>query len=213
MRRQVHKLAPAVLSVLFLFAAASCMTHHYIVPPPIVKSYADPIPFQAGILMSRQLRDQWYSTESMRRRVDVPIGKVVLDFAKAFLENAFEIPGEKLPSEIAPETTKDFYTIRYYERRSREGILIWITGIDYMLEGIEAYCKLDVTIEDATGTEVLTKTYYGKGTPSEGRGLLQRTLYQENSIELSTAAAMEMIYTELLDDIRAHFGSVPIARQ
>ncbi|MCF7855534.1 MAG: hypothetical protein K9N51_12100 [Candidatus Pacebacteria bacterium] len=212
MRQLARTLIPTVLCIVILLAAA-CMTHHYIVPPPIVKDYEDPIPFQAGVLMSRQLRDQWYSTESMRKRVDVPVGKVVLDFAKAYLQNAFEITEKKLPSEIAPETTKDFYTIRYYERRSRQGILIWIKSIEYMLEGVDVYCKLDVSIEDSTGTEVVAKTYYGKGTPREGKGLLQRTLYEENNIELSTAAAMELIYSELLEDIRQTFGSVPIAKK
>lgn len=187
--------------LLAICVLTGCKTHQYIVPSPIIVEYEDPFRFPAGFLMSRHLRDQWFSQKSGIGRVDIPVGKVVLDFAKAHLENAFQPPEQMAASATTPVATEGFYTIRYYDRRSNQGILIKLNSIDVMLEDTTVYFRLNMNVEDASGKIVLQKDFYGKGVPEEGKGILQATVYKENAIELSTAAALSMIFDELLDDI------------
>jgi hypothetical protein len=191
-----------VLVGLILMIMAGCTTHHYIVPSPIIRTYRDPLPIPAGFLMSRELRDQWFTTRGTRSRIDIPIGKVVLDFAHANLSEAFKRPETARETDVSPVATRDFYVIRYYDRRSQEGLLIKLNSIDFILEETTVYAELNFTVEDATGREIFTRDYYGKGTPEQGEGILQKTIYAQSNIELSTAAAMTMLYQELLDDIR-----------
>jgi hypothetical protein len=192
----------AAYCALAMLACAGCTTQHFIVPAPIVRQYHDPLPVSAGFLMGRSLRDQWYSKKEARTRIDVPIGKVVLDFAEANLSEAFKLPDIADRPETRPYPRRDFYVIRYYDRRSEEGLLIKLNEIEFKIEGTAAYARLNFTLEDAEGNELFTKDYYGKGTPDEGQGILQKTIYAESNIELSTAAALTMIYQDLLQDIR-----------
>lgn len=196
-------LRQVTVGILMLGLAAGCKSYNYVVPAPIVQQHAEPLPFQCGFLMSRELRDQWYSDKTVRSRVDVPIGRVILEFARAQLQNAFKTPTTTPVSDVAPETTRDFYTIRYYERRSQDGLLIRVRSIDFDVEGTRVRCALSIDIADARGQAILSKVYEGEGVPGAGHGLLQRTIYGENALELSTAAALSQIFTAILNDIRA----------
>lgn len=199
---RMRMIAPAAGGILLaLLLLGGCKTHQFIVPQPIVAEYEDPFSFPAGFLMSRELRDQWFTKEATVGRVDIPVGKVVHDFAKAKLHNAFKPPRERRETAVTPQPTEGFYTIRYYDRRSEQGILIRLNSIDFQLDGSEVLCRLNMSVEDASGKTVLRRDYYGKGDPEEGRGLLQTAFDKENAIEFSTAAALDLIFDQLLDDI------------
>jgi hypothetical protein len=194
------------VSALCLLAVVpvGCRTNYYIVPLPIIKAYEAPLPVNCGFFMTRDLRDQWWDSTSGIPRIDVPIGKVVLDFAKANLQDAFRRPEAPENPEGVGVTIPDFYTIRYADRRSNYGILLKLNAIDFRLEGTTAVCTLDVTLEDAANREIFTRSYSAKGTPEQGVGLLQKTLKGgQGSIELSTAAALDQIFQNILADIRA----------
>jgi hypothetical protein len=200
---QVNRLDRILVILALLLPAlfAGCKTNMYIVPLPIIKDYEAPLPINVGFFMTRDLRDQWWDNQPATPRIDVPIGKVVLDFARANFKNAFRHPATPETPEGVGETVRDFYDIRYADRRSNRGLLVKLNSIDYDVKGKTAYCTLSVTLEDAAGREVFSKSYSAQGTPEEGTGLLQRTLYGENSIELSTAAALTTIYQQMLADI------------
>lgn len=192
---------------LIVVAATGCVGYHYIVPAAVIQAYNDPLPVQGGFMMNRELRDQWYRKRSVRTRVDVPVGKVTLDLANSYLAKAFKVPAPAPKPGTQVETTDDFYTIRYYDRRSEKGILIILTKIEYeLLEAQTVSCALTVSIEDAAGNAFISKRYEGVGSPHEGAGLLQKTIYQENLIELSTAAAYRKIFSAMLSDIRTSLG-------
>ena len=198
-------------AMILLLAAAGCTTQHFIVPNPIVRQYQDPLPVAAGFLMGRSLRDQWYSQKSARTRIDVPVGNVALRFAEANLANAFQLPDIAHRPETRPAVRRDFYVIRYYDRRSNEGVLIKLNEIEFKIEGTTAFARLNFTLEDPEGRELFTKDYFGKGTPEQGQGILQKTIYAESNIELSTAAALTLIYQDLLQDIRDQLSQQPLA--
>jgi len=199
------KQSSAILVAILLLPVllTGCRTNFYIVPLPIIKEYQDAVPINCGFLMTRELRDQWWDNQPASPRIDVPIGKVVLDFAAANFKNAFHRPGTPDNPEGIDPTLRDFYTIRYADRRSSRGLLIKLEAIDFDVDDKTANCTLSITLEDAAGRRIYDRSYAAQGTPAEGAGLLQKTLYGDSSVELSTAAAMNQIFQNMLADIRA----------
>ncbi len=192
---------PASVLLLLLLAVCGCSTTHFIVPAPVIREYDQPIPAKCGFLMSPKLRDQWYTKKDGRTRIDVPIGKVVLDFALANLKRAFQLP-EHTPSDTDPTVVEDFSVLRYESHGGEAGLRLKLNAIEFMIENGTAFAKLNFTLFENPRQAIFTKDYYGKGTPEQAAGLLQKTIYAQNNIELSTAAALTMIYQDLLDDIR-----------
>ncbi len=174
-----------------------CKRFIYAVPSPLVRYYDGAAPITVGLLMAPELRDSWfrYNSESMRKRVDVPTGKLTLDFARANLREAFE----------------HFYDERYYDRRSEEGLLIKLERIGFVLDGIEVEVALHLRVEDESKTDILTKVYQVRGKISPNRLTPRIPFYGEKpqkSIERNTAVAFEAIYGELVTDILVLVGMV-----
>ena len=196
--------------IVLLSLAASCRTTYYVYPGPIAPAYENPIPIQAGFLMKKELREEWFSKKEGTRRIDVPVGHVVLDFAKASLRNAFQRPETVERSDPSiPIPERDFYTIRYYDRRSENGILYKLNDIDYQINGDTVTCTLNITVEDAGAKELFTKNYTGS---SDKAGTTVTSLplplfsKAKSHLEKNTATALGTVFQKLIQDTRRLVG-------
>lgn len=185
----------SVLSLMVLFLAApGCMRNIYVVPNALTEQYAAKAPLTVGLLMVPELRQQWFKwkSESRRKRVDIPVGKLALDFARAGMREAFQ----------------DFYVERYYDRRSEKGLLVIIRRLDFSLQGNEVVLITDVSIEDESRSQVFAKTYRIRGK-SARRAIIRvpfRGKIAEKVIEANTREAFEETYKQLVLDIYVLVG-------
>ena len=192
MRYDIHGLLLGAM-VLLTAILSGCTRYYYVVPSPIIMQHEETLPMAVGLLMEPEIRDQWYRKKSMgsRLRIDVPVGKVALDFARADLQKAFE----------------NYYAERYYDRRSETGLLVIVNEIDYRLDGREVTVEMELSIEDETSTELMRKRYRGVGNDAES--VTGMFVGGQRDVEVNTARAFEQIYSELVHDIRVLVGAEP----
>jgi len=86
-------------------------------------------------------------------RWDVPIGRVVDQYANAYLKNGFN----------------SFSEIENLGQKPSHDILIKVTDINYYMSSQAAHCDLAFSIENSVGRQIFDKKYHEDG-PSGGEG-------------------------------------------
>ena len=185
------RLTMAVIALGLLAVAGCWTTNRFIVPSPIIRDYDNPMPVTVGFLFVPEVRDLWYHSQSGSSRVDVPVGKLAMDFARANFQNA----------------VSNFYTERYLDRRSQRGVLIDMRRVRFEMGDNTAVCNLDIVVLDAANKEILKKSYSGVGQLQDADKSILRPYTGESKLELVTAQAFSTAFQEMLADVRALLGA------
>ena len=180
---------------------AGCRTNYYCVPTSDVAEYEKPIPFPAGFYMSEELRNEWFKTKGAFTRVDMPLGSVVFETAKARLKNAFTKDEDVDITSISSVPGSAFYTIAHESRRAEVGMLIKLQSLDFQFDAGVTECTMEFAVEDEKGENIIEKEYSSTG--QKNGGVLWGGLGgDDEKITRGTEVALCNIYSQLLDDIR-----------
>ena len=185
----------------FVFVAG-CRTHHYCVPASEVAEYKKTIPFPAGFYMSNELRNTWFKKEKKFSRIDMPLGTIVLNTAKARLKNAFTKTENVDLTSIPSTAGRAFYTTPFKSRRAEAGILIKLKSLDFKTKNNVAECKMTFAVEDKNGKDIFEKQYTATGQEKVGGSVLGVFGSDYKKINKSTEIALCNIFSQLLVDIR-----------
>lgn len=182
----------------FLLVFCGCVRNIYVAPNAV----ADPQPNKAapmtvGLLVPQSVRDAWYpryNTNTMlRKRVDVPVGNLALDFARTGMTNAFE----------------DFYIERYKDRRSEKGLLVTMTQISYDLDGEKVTLAASIIIENEQENDIFEKKYVVNSDEAKsGMGIPFISKSAQAALEENTEAVFKSFYKQLIYDIYVLTGVV-----
>ncbi|MDT8391607.1 MAG: hypothetical protein RRC34_13990 [Lentisphaeria bacterium] len=196
-----QRLSPSLMLAAALFTLCGCVRNIYVAPNAVTETRpSQAAPMTVGLLVPQAVRDTWYPrgiTNAMtRKRVDVPVGNLVLDFARTGMTNAFE----------------DFYIERYKDRRSEKGLLVTITDIQYDLDKEKVTLAVAITIENEQKTDIFEKKYLVKSDDAKpGLGIPFISKSTQTALEQNTAAAYKSFYQQLVNDIYTLTGFTPSA--
>ena len=182
----------------FLLVCCGCVKNIYVAPNAVIENQPDtPAPITVGLLIPQSVRDAWYpratTSKMLRRRVDVPVGNLALDYARTAMAPFFE----------------DFYILRYKGRRSEKGYLAILKEINYDLKGETVMLQASVTIEDEQKNETFKKNYdVTSDAANSGLRVPFLSKSPEEALEVNTAAVYNSFYNQLVQDIYKLTGYV-----
>ena len=160
---------------------------------PDLHQYGRPVPLRALFYMDQTTKDKTWSgraaTSGIIHRWDVPVGKVVGQYANAYLKGGF----------------KDFNEIGTLSSKPTYDILIKVTDLNYYMAEQAAHCDLAFAIEDPSEKQLFNKKYHADG-PSELANVFWGGVFvQKSAIRQSTDVALQTILRDLLADIQANY--------
>src|SRR3972149_6319544 len=180
-------------SLLLVVALLIGCAHSVEFKSPDPYQYGSTIPLKTAFYMDKALQGKMWSGRSagagIANRWDVPVGKVVHEYAISYLKNGFT--GF---SDMESLTAKPAYDI-----------LIKVIDINYTMAGQAAHCDLNFTIENSSGNQIFSKKYHADGPSGYGRVFAGGAFAQKSAIRQSTHVVMETIFKNLLEDIRKNY--------
>lgn len=180
------------LLLLIAFVLIGC-AHRVEFRSPDMHRYEKPVPLGAIFYMDQTMKDQTWSgrafSSGIANRWDVPIGRVVGQYANTYLRRGF----------------KDFNEIESLPATPTYDILIKVHELYYYMEDQAAHCDIAFSIENPFGDRLFIKKYHADG-PSEFGGVVWGGVFvQKSAIRQSTHVALETIFMGLLADIQAYY--------
>lgn len=155
--------------------------------------YQITVPMNVLFYMDTSMKNKVWSgrafSSGIAHRWDVPIGRVVDQYANAYLKNGFN----------------SFNEIENLARKQSHDILIKVTDLNYYMSSQTAHCDLSFSIENAIGRQVFNKKYFEEGPSEFGRVIVGGVFTQKSAIRQSTHIVLENIFKKLLADIQANY--------
>jgi TolA-binding protein len=143
--------------------------------------------------MDQSVKDKSWSgrafSSGIANRWDVPIGKVVDQYADAYLKKGFN----------------SFSEIGNLGQKPSHDILIKVTDVNYYMSSQAAHCDLAFSIENTMGRQVFEKKYHEEGPSEMGKIAVGGVFAQKSAIRQSTNVVLENIFKKLLADIQADY--------
>jgi uncharacterized protein YceK len=160
---------------------------------PDTYQYQTTIPMNTIFYMDQSMKNKSWSGRAfgsgIANRWDVPIGRVVDQYANAYLRNGFN----------------SFSEIENLAQKPPNDVLIKVTDINYYMESQVAHCDLAFSIENVMGRVVFDKKYHEDGPSGAGRVAMGGVFAQKSAIRQSTHVVLENIFKRLLADIQANY--------
>lgn len=182
-----------ILVILFIATLLMGCAHRVDFRSPDKYQSQTAVPLNAIFYMDQSMKDKSWSGRAVgsgvANRWDVPIGKVVDQYANAYLKNGFN----------------SFSEIENLIQKPPHDILIKITDINYCMSSQAAHCDLAFSIENAAGGVVFDKKYHEDGPSGAGRIFVGGVFAQKSAIRQSTHVVLENIFKKLLAEIQANY--------
>lgn len=184
-----------LLKGLFLLVAVLLLgcAHSVEFKSPDTYQYVATVPLKAVFYTEKNVKDKTWSgravSSGVANRWDVPIGRVVQQYANVYLEAGFK---EFVETETVPE-------------KPIQDILIRAVNMNYYMANQAAHCDLDFVIENSSGKQVLSKSYHADGPSGFGRVIAGGVFAQKSAIRQSTHVALEIIFKNLMADIQTNY--------
>lgn len=160
---------------------------------PDTYQYVATVPLKAVFYTEKNVKDKTWSgravSSGVANRWDVPIGRVVQQYANVYLKAGFK---EFVETETVPE-------------KPIQDILIRAVNMNYYMANQAAHCDLDFVIENSSGKQVLSKSYHADGPSGFGRVIAGGVFAQKSAIRQSTHVALEIIFKNLMADIQTNY--------
>jgi len=183
----------SILIILFVISLITGCAHSVEFRSPDMYQYQTTVPLNAIFYMDQFWKDKWWSGRAYGSGVahqwDVPTGRVVNQYANAYLKNGFN----------------SFREIESLARKPPHDILIKVTYMNFYMESQAAHCDLWFSIEDVLGRETFYKKYHEDGPSGLGKVALGGVFVQKSVIRQSTHVVLENIFKKLLADIQANY--------
>lgn len=178
-----------LLGILFLMGCA----HQVEFRAPDIYSYSKKVPMNAIFFMDQNIRSKVWSGRAfgsgIANRWDVPIGRVVEQYAESYLKDGF----------------LSFVRLDDLEKRPSYDILIKITELNYFMAFQAAHGELCFVIEDQIGNQLWSKRYKEDGPSEMGKVALGGVFAQKSAIRQSTHVVLENIFKRFLNDIQIQY--------
>jgi hypothetical protein len=184
-----------LLKGLFLLVAVLLVgcAHSVEFKSPDTYQYVATVPLKAVFYTEKNVKDKTWSgravSSGVANRWDVPIGRVVQQYANVYLKAGFK---EFVETETVPE-------------KPIQDILIRAVNMNYYMANQAAHCDLDFVIESSSGKQVLSKSYHADGPSGFGRVIAGGVFAQKSAIRQSTHVALEIIFKNLMADIQTNY--------
>lgn len=184
-----------LLKGLFLLVAVLLVgcAHSVEFKSPDTYQYVATVPLKAVFYTEKNVKDKTWSgravSSGVANRWDVPIGRVVQQYANVYLKAGFK---EFVETETVPE-------------KPVQDILIRAVNMNYYMANQAAHCDLDFVIENSSGKQVLSKSYHADGPSGFGRVIAGGVFAQKSAIRQSTHVALEIIFKNLMADIQTNY--------
>jgi hypothetical protein len=182
-----------ITAIAFFAALLMGCAHSVEFRSPDTYQYQTNVPMNAIFYMDQSLKNKSWSGRAVgsgiANRWDVPIGRVVDQYANAYLKNGFNSLKE----------------IENLGQKPSHDILIKVTDINYYMTSQAAHCDLAFNIENAMGRQVFDKKYHEDGPSGAGKVAMGGVFAQKSAIRQSTHVVLENIFKKLLADIQANY--------
>ncbi len=183
-----------ILVLLFIAALFTGCAHRVDFRSPDKYQSQTTVPLKAIFYMDQSMKDKSWSGRAVgsgvANRWDVPIGRVVDQYANSYLQNGFN----------------SFTEIENLTQKPPHDILIKVNDIVYYMSSQAAHCDLAFGIENAAGVVVFEKKYHEDGPSGAGKVFVGGVFAQKSAIRQSTHVVLENIFKKLLADIQVNYS-------
>lgn len=177
-----------IFFVLAVFAIIAGCAHPVEFKTPHAQSYNTTLPCKAALHMDKDLKNKIYSSRAfssgIANRWDVPIGRIVYEYANSYLEKGFD----------------GFYKIDSLSGVKQGDVLIDITDINYYMKGQAAHADIVIDVNDVNGKKVFDKKYSAHGPSGYGRVFIGGAFAQKSAIRQSTDVVLKDIFKSFMAD-------------
>ncbi|VAV82258.1 hypothetical protein MNBD_DELTA01-1276 [hydrothermal vent metagenome] len=178
----------SIFFILVIFAIIAGCAHPVEFRTPVEESYNETLPCKAALHMDEDLQNKVYSSRSfgsgIANRWDVPIGKIVYDYADSNLKKGFD----------------GFYKVDSLSGVKQGDIAINIADIDYYMKGQAAHANIVIDVNDSKGNKAFSKEYSSDGPSGFGRVMLGGAFAQKSAIRQSTDVVLKDIFKSFMAD-------------
>lgn len=179
--------------IIFFVAFLIGCAHRVEFRAPDTYSYPNKVPLKAAFYMDPIIKDKTWSGRAfgsgIANRWDVPIGRVVEQYADVHLNNGFYT----------------YSKIDDLGKKPPHDILIKIVELNYYMASQAARCDLTFVIEDSKKRGVLRKKYHEDGPSEMGRVVAGGVFAQKSAIRQSTHIVLENIFKNFLADVQVNY--------
>lgn len=155
--------------------------------------YTVAVPLKVALYIEKAVKNKTWSGRAagsgIANRWDVPIGRVVQQYANAYLKTGF----------------KEFNETETLTEKPAHDILIKIVNLNYYMASQAAHCDLDFVIDNSSGKQVFNKTYHADGPSEAGKVFAGGVFAQKSAIRQSTHVALETIFKNFVADIQTNY--------
>ncbi len=177
-----------IVFVMAVIAIVAGCAHPVDFKTPAAESYSETLPCKAALHMDGDLKNKVYSSRSfgsgIANRWDVPIGKIVYDYADSYLSKGFD----------------GFYKVDSPSGVNKGDVLIDIADIDYYMKGQAAHASIDIDVNNSKGNKTFNKEYQVDGPSGYGRVMLGGAFAQKSAIRQSTDVVLKDIFKSFMAD-------------
>ncbi len=177
-----------IVFILAVIAIVAGCVHTVEFKTPEAASYSKTLPCKAALHMKEDLKNKMYSARAfssgIANRWDVPIGKIVYDYADSYLQKGFD----------------GFYKVDSLSGVKKGDVLIDIADINYYMGGQAAHADIVIDVNGKSGEKTFNKKYRADGPSGYGRFFLGGAFAQKSAIRQSTDVVLKDIFKSFMAD-------------